>query len=493
VSSGIAGFARKRRRVLAAIIAAGAVSAPAALGVETTPSIEAVNVGLYSHSWRPSEVSVAGGHAVTISNPTEVPHGVEWRSAIKPSCEEGAGKVPVGTSPSASGTKWSGQCTFSQPGSYVFYCTVHGPEMTGVVNVTGTPTASTEAPGEVTQTSATLGGTIKPEGQATGYQFEYGTTSAFGQKIPLTPQAAGSDFGADHVAASLTGLKPGTEYHVQLIATYGASATALGGERVFTTPAPTAPAVTTGAATGVGESEATLTGSIDPDGASATEYEFRYGTSTAYGHATPPTAGIPADNLNHAVSAALTGLAPGSGYHYRLVAKNAAGTSEGSDRIFTTKSLPPASEPPPPATVPPSTVPVGQPPASMVALTPPVPLVGQVPPAVLAGSLQLTAARHGPAVHGSIEVSAAGAGGRLEVDLLATGAALATHHTIRVIVGRLIRPAVPAGRVTFAVALGARGKSALRRHRRLALTVRVVLTPTAGGAVVLTRSLVLRG
>jgi plastocyanin len=465
--------------------------------VETTPTIEAVNVGLYSHYWLPSEVSVTEGHAVTISNPTAVPHGVEWRSTIKPSCEEGPGKVPVGTSPSASGTKWSGQCTFTQPGSYVFYCTVHGPEMTGVVTVTGTPTtgtptASTEAPAEVTQTSATLDGTVKPEGVATSYQFEYGTTSAFGQKIPLTPQAAGSDFGTHHVAANLTGLKPSTEYHVQLIATYAASSTALGGERVFTTPAAAAPAVTTGAASGVGETEATLNGSIDPHGGNATEYEFQYGTTIGYGHATPLTAGIPADNLSHAVSAPLTGLAPGGQYHYRLVAKNAAGKSEGADLTFTTKGKTPSPEPPP-STVPTTTAPSSQPPASMATLTPPTPLAEQTPPALLAGSLALIAPRHRAAVQGSIDVSATGAGGRLEVDLLAARASLAAHQPIRVLVGRLIRPSVPAGRVTFTVALSARARSALRRHHHMALTVKVTFTPPAGAAVALTRSLVLRG
>jgi hypothetical protein len=100
---------------------------------------------------------MAGG-VVTFSNPTTVEHGVEWRSGpTKPSCEEGAGKVPVGTTPAASAAKWSGTCTFSQPGTYTFYCTVHGPEMTGTVTVsaggstTTTTTTTTTTPGAPTQ------------------------------------------------------------------------------------------------------------------------------------------------------------------------------------------------------------------------------------------------------------------------------------------------------------------------------------------------------
>jgi hypothetical protein len=55
--------------------------------------------------------------------------------------------VPVGTSPLARGANWSGSCTFAKAGVYRFYCTVHGPEMTGTVtvNADGTTTVSEPA------------------------------------------------------------------------------------------------------------------------------------------------------------------------------------------------------------------------------------------------------------------------------------------------------------------------------------------------------------
>jgi hypothetical protein len=63
------------------------------------------------------------------------PHGVEWKSGPNtPSCTS---EVPVGTSPAASGTNWSGSCTFTQPGTYVFWCTVHGSSMSETVTVSG--------------------------------------------------------------------------------------------------------------------------------------------------------------------------------------------------------------------------------------------------------------------------------------------------------------------------------------------------------------------
>jgi len=107
-------------------------------------------------------------------------------------------------------------------------------------------------------------------------------------------------------------------------------------------------------------------------------------------------------------------------------------------------------------------------------------------------ALKLLVGQHGSSVHGSIDVSQAGAGGELEVALLATGASLAKAHrpsTVRV--GHHLHLSVQAGVMSFTVPLTARGKAALRRHRRLTLTVRIVLTPVHGAAATVTKSVVL--
>jgi plastocyanin len=109
------------------------------------------------------------------------------------------------------------------------------------------------------------------------------------------------------------------------------------------------------------------------------------------------------------------------------------------------------------------------------------PLEGGSRPLKLAGS------QHGSTVHGSIKVSQAGSGGHLEVGLFAAGASLAkAGHPAQVRVGRLVRSSLKAGRVSFSVPLSTKGKSALRRHRRLALTVKITLTPQHGAAVTVT-------
>jgi hypothetical protein len=102
--------------------------------------------------------------------------------------------------------------------------------------------------------------------------------------------------------------------------------------------ASTKPAVTTGGAADVTIQTATLTGSVDPGGA-ATTYFFQIGTTSVYGVQTP-TASAGAGKSRVAVTAPLTGLAPATTYHYRLVARNRNGLVKGGDRKFKTKPQP---------------------------------------------------------------------------------------------------------------------------------------------------------
>jgi hypothetical protein len=108
-----------------------------------------------------------------------------------------------------------------------------------------------------------------------------------------------------------------------------------------------------------------------------------------------------------------------------------------------------------------------------------------------ATALKLSPLQRGASVRGSVAVSETGAGGRLEVDLLARSASLAGHRASRVRVGRLVRSSLHAGRLPFSVALDARARRALHAHRRLALTVRLVLSPPQGAATTVVRSVVL--
>jgi Glycosyl hydrolases family 16 len=109
--------------------------------------------------------------------------------------------------------------------------------------------------------------------------------------------------------------------------------------RVWQHPGP--PTVSTGAASALAPTQATLNGTVNPNGAD-THYYFQYGTTTSYGSATGE---VDAGSGWGAVAASATigGLEPGSVYHYRLVAQNSIGTSYGNDSTLTTPSPPEAS------------------------------------------------------------------------------------------------------------------------------------------------------
>jgi hypothetical protein len=122
----------------------------------------------------------------------------------------------------------------------------------------------------------------------------------------------------------------------------------------------------------------------------------------------------------------------------------------------------------------------------------PPPGSGEATGSPLAGpassALRVAKRRRGAIVHGSIALSQAAAGGRLEVALLAPRAKLlGAGRSGAIRVGRLARSNVKPGRVSFAVALKGTARRALREDTRLPLTVRVVVTPPQGHAVSLKR------
>ncbi|MGZ6976444.1 MAG: PKD domain-containing protein, partial [Acidimicrobiia bacterium] len=95
-----------------------------------------------------------------------------------------------------------------------------------------------------------------------------------------------------------------------------------------------APGVWSGPPTNLGDGVAVLTGSVNPQN-QPTSYHFEYGLTTAYGTTSPEQTVDPGDTAEHAVSASLSGLQSGASYHYRLVARNSSGESDGDDRVFT--------------------------------------------------------------------------------------------------------------------------------------------------------------
>jgi hypothetical protein len=100
------------------------------------------------------------------------------------------------------------------------------------------------------------------------------------------------------------------------------------------------PVVVTGPAKSITSSKATLTAAVDPEGLSTTYY-FQYGTGTNYGSKSS-TATLTAGSAAAAVTATISKLKPNTTYHYRIVATNANGGSDGLDSTFKTARESPA-------------------------------------------------------------------------------------------------------------------------------------------------------
>jgi hypothetical protein len=102
------------------------------------------------------------------------------------------------------------------------------------------PAVTTSAASGVTNTTATLNGTVNPEGAATTYQFQYGTSTGYGSVTPASPASAGSGSSAVGESANLSGLSASTTYDYRLVAT-NATGTTDGSNQTFTTPAAGSP------------------------------------------------------------------------------------------------------------------------------------------------------------------------------------------------------------------------------------------------------------
>jgi DNA-binding beta-propeller fold protein YncE len=98
--------------------------------------------------------------------------------------------------------------------------------------------------------------------------------------------------------------------------------------------------------TGVTATSATLNGVVGSTGNGAGTYHFEYGTSSAYGHATPPRAVDFGSRTTPFVAETVSGLAAGTTYHYRLCVNDGdqgAGTQCSRDGTLTTLDPGPAT------------------------------------------------------------------------------------------------------------------------------------------------------
>jgi hypothetical protein len=197
-------------------------------------------------------------------------------------------------------------------------------------------TFTTDPVTSVTGTTATLNGTVKPEGVAlTDCYFEYGV-QGFSSRVSCDPEA-GSIPNTDSdvsVSSDIADLEPSTVYRFRLVAE-NAAGLILTEQRAFTTPGP--PVIVSQFPLDVTRTTATLQARINP-AASPTTYHFQWGPDTGYGTRVPADFNlfVGAGSEPVTVDIPVSGLEAESVYHFRVVATNPLGTTTGPDQAFST-------------------------------------------------------------------------------------------------------------------------------------------------------------
>ena len=195
------------------------------------------------------------------------------------------------------------------------------------------PDAQTDKATKLGKTTAILNGAVNGDGKPAKYRFAYGPTEAYGSSTPLT-STSGS--GEENVTAEIQNLTPGTRYHFRLI-TENENGQNQGIDRELETKS-AVEGLTTGPVTGIKPTEATMTGSLTPNGTD-THYDFEWGTTSSYGERTQ-SIDAGSGKATVAAEAELNGLAPNTTYHYRFAGSNSYGTTYGADQQFRTSGPP---------------------------------------------------------------------------------------------------------------------------------------------------------
>ena len=260
--------------------------------------------------------------------------------ATKVPCAESPASIGEGNSPVPVHVNLSGL----KPNGHVynfrlFAVNANGFEESPTQTFTTLETVVAEAANPVGPNTATLNGTLRPEGdQYTACTFEYGlsTSASFEKTVPCEPGAAAiaTDFFPHAVKAPVTGLQSGLTYRYRLVATNSAG-TIKTEELTFSTSG--LPRIAEVQASGADQGAVTLEAKINPSGF-GTSYRIEWGPTSAYGNVTPaefePFLGSGTEPV--LVKSRLSGLAAGALYHYRVVATSSRGIVQSPDHVAET-------------------------------------------------------------------------------------------------------------------------------------------------------------
>jgi hypothetical protein len=235
-------------------------------------------------------------------------------------------------------TRLYAQLTGLQPGTKVYYRIAARSDAGTTVGQTRSFTTSagplvTTGQPQLSGLNAVLTGSVDPVGRSTSWWFELGPTTSYGTTTVV--RSAGSGRGAVAVSESIAGLTPGAEYHARLVARSSAGTTR-GADVTFRTAG--VPVVGRSAVSGVSLARARIDADVATSGLETSVWieVFRRGAFISR----TGTLTLPAAGGAGRVSVRVAGLAPGTRYTFRVVARNAAGTATGSSASFGTAARP---------------------------------------------------------------------------------------------------------------------------------------------------------
>lgn len=200
----------------------------------------------------------------------------------------------------------------------------------------GTPTVATPIATDIDAETATISGTINPNGYASTATLEIANNSSFTNvtRYSLTVNAADGSYSAASFTRRLTDIAPRTTFYSRVIATNSLGSTT-SASSTFTTLG-TEPVVSHISATNITGNEALTSLTVNP-GRLSTTISAEFSTDINFQNdllSYPLATASGAQDVNRSVN--LTGLQPRTRYYARAIATNRLGTTTGATQSFLT-------------------------------------------------------------------------------------------------------------------------------------------------------------